>query len=138
MLLMKIRKIKPDGDDYALSVPLSILPGLNADFDGDILNLIGMLDKSISYMFRKFDPIERMIISRDSGLLNDYFSIVKGQLIDLYYFCTLGHMENDQKQTYPVRDNETGEIIWVESNEIKKYKSGKVLYSELPQYQGIA
>lgn len=35
MLLMKIRKIKPDGDDYALSVPLSILPGLNADFDGD-------------------------------------------------------------------------------------------------------
>lgn len=31
MLLMKVRKVKPDGDDYALSVPLSILPGLNAD-----------------------------------------------------------------------------------------------------------
>ena len=31
MLLMKVRQIKPDGDDYALSVPLSILPGLNAD-----------------------------------------------------------------------------------------------------------
>ena len=28
MLLMKVRKVKPDGDDYALSVPLSILPGL--------------------------------------------------------------------------------------------------------------
>ena len=35
MLLMKIRKVKPDGEDYILSVPLSILPGLNADFDGD-------------------------------------------------------------------------------------------------------
>ena len=31
MLLMKIRKVKPDGEDYILSVPLSILPGLNAD-----------------------------------------------------------------------------------------------------------
>lgn len=31
MLLMKVRKVKPDGNDYALSVPLSILPGLNAD-----------------------------------------------------------------------------------------------------------
>lgn len=27
MLLMKIRQVKPDGGDYALSVPLSILPG---------------------------------------------------------------------------------------------------------------
>ena len=35
MLLMKIRRVKPDGNDFILSVPLSILPGLNADFDGD-------------------------------------------------------------------------------------------------------
>ena len=47
-----------------------------------------MVDKSISYMFRKFDPISRMIISRDSGLINDYFSITKGQLIDLNFFAT--------------------------------------------------
>lgn len=36
MLLMNIRQVKPDGGDYSLSVPLSILPGLNADFDGDL------------------------------------------------------------------------------------------------------
>lgn len=126
MLLMKVRQIKPDGEDYALSVPLSILPGLNADFDGDILNLIGMVDKSISYMFRKFDPIRRMIISRDSGLLNEYFSITKGQLIDLSYFCTIGAMENDQPETYPVKDNETDEIHWVIETEIQNYKSGVV------------
>lgn len=125
MLLMKVRRIKPDGNDFALSVPLSILPGLNADFDGDILNIIGMMDKSISYMFKKFDPIKRMIISRDSGLLNDYFSITKGQLIDLYYFCTMGKMENDQPETYPVK-NDSGEIIYVEKSEIKKYSSGIV------------
>ena len=43
MLLMKIRQIKPDGNDYALSIPLSILPGLNADFDGD-----GVPNKDVS------------------------------------------------------------------------------------------
>ena len=102
------------------------LSGLNADFDGDILNIIGLVDKSISYMFRKFDPIKRMIISRDSNLLNEYFSITKGQLIDLYYFCTIGKKENDEPETYPVKDNETGEIIWVVEDEIKNYKSGLV------------
>lgn len=100
-------------------------------FDGDILNLIAMVDKSIAQIFRKFDPIRRMIISRDSGLLNEYFTIVKGQLIDLYYFCTIGEMENDEPETYPVRDNESNEIIWVEEKDIKNYKSGKIDLDEV-------
>jgi len=35
MLLMKIRNVKPDSNCFTMAVPLSILPGLNADFDGD-------------------------------------------------------------------------------------------------------
>ena len=89
MLLMDIRSVKKDITDYTLSVPLSILPGLNADFDGDILNMIAIVTDELKYAFRKFDPITRMIISRDSGFLNDYFTITKTQLIDLYYFCTI-------------------------------------------------
>lgn len=49
-------------------------------------------------MFRKFDPISRMIIDRDTGLLNDYFMIRKDQKIDLYYFCTIGETPNDQPE----------------------------------------
>lgn len=89
MLLMSIRDVKRSIDDYTLSVPLSVLPGLNADFDGDILNIIGMMTDELIHAFRKFDPVTRMIISRDNGLLNDYFTITKGQMIDLYYFCTI-------------------------------------------------
>jgi hypothetical protein len=147
MLLMKIRKVKAEGfipseanyvkdcenqgkmefaEDYALSVPLSILKGLNADFDGDILNIIGLVDPAIVYMFRKFDPIKRMIISRDDDLLNSYFSITNGQLIDLEFFATMGPQPNDEEETYPVKDNETGETIYVPKSEIKKYKSGIV------------
>lgn len=89
ILLMKIRSIKKDDMDFNLSVPLSILPGLNADFDGDILNMIAIINKEFIRMFRKFDPVKRMIISRDTGLLNEYFAIEKSQLIDLYHFATL-------------------------------------------------
>ena len=67
-----------------------------------------------------------MIISRDTGLLNEYFSITKGQLIDLYYFATIGKMENDEPETYPVLDNDTGEIIWVTEEEVNNYSSGIV------------
>lgn len=34
ILEMKIRKIKPDADDWTLAIPSAILPGLNADFQG--------------------------------------------------------------------------------------------------------
>ena len=89
ILLMKIRHVKPADTDYTLSVPLSILPGLNADFDGDILNIIGLMNDSMKRLFRKFDPVKRMFISRDSGKMNDLFTINKGLLVDAYRFCTI-------------------------------------------------
>ena len=58
-------------------------------FDGDILNIIGMMSEEMKYAFRKYDPVSRMIISRDSGLLNEYVTLVKGSIIDLYYFATV-------------------------------------------------
>ena len=104
MLLMKIRNIIPSDNDYNMGTPLGILRGLNADYDGDILNIIAMINKEIAHMFRKFDPIQRMIIARDTGLLNDYFNIEKSQLIDLNYFCNIGETKNDEVETYPVED----------------------------------
>ena len=47
MLLMKIKNISKDPDNFTLGIPFFILPGLNADFDGDILNLIAMMNKDI-------------------------------------------------------------------------------------------
>ena len=47
------------------------------------------MSEEMKYAFRKYDPVSRMIISRDSGLLNEYFTLVKGSIIDLYYFATV-------------------------------------------------
>ena len=60
----------------------------NITFDGDILNMICIIDPVIKDIFKKFDPIKYMIIGKDSGELNDYFTITKSQKIDLYYFAT--------------------------------------------------
>ena len=95
-------------------------------FDGDILNMIALFEEEMIHMFRKFDPIERYLMCRDDEGLNPYFSITKGQLIDLYYFCTMGKMENDEEQTYPVKENTGDNIIYVPKSEVKKYKSGIV------------
>jgi RNA polymerase rpb1, domain 2 len=89
LLFMKIRHVTRNPNQYTLSVPIAILTGLNADFDGDILNMILVTLEELKYLFRKFNPIERMIVSKDNGLLNDYFSITKGQLIDLFYFLEI-------------------------------------------------
>lgn len=89
MLLMRIGHIKKDMEDYTLSVPWSCLKGLNADFDGDILNIIAMMGDELVYAFRKYDPITRMMISRDNGLLNSYYALDKDPLINLYDFCTI-------------------------------------------------
>lgn len=97
---MDIKSVKPTDQNYALAVPLNILKGLNADFDGDVINIIGLETKEIRYIFRKFNPIEFMLIDRDTGMLNDYFTLDKGQNIDLTYFCTMGKLPNDRPEVY--------------------------------------
>ena len=62
---------------------------MNADFDGDIINVFAITQDEFKHMFRKFNPTERMLIDRATGLLNTYFALEKSQLIDLYYFATV-------------------------------------------------
>lgn len=110
MILVKIRKIKRSSSEYCLTVPITSLSGMNADFDGDILNIIGLIDPALVYMFRKFDPTSRMTIDRSTGLLNKNIALDKNQKIDYYYFCTVGETEFDQEEVYEdveyVYDNE--------------------------------
>ena len=93
---MTIRKVKRSDQDYTLSLPLSILPGFNADFDGDVLNNIGMMLKEIEHIFDKFNPITQMIIARDTGKLNPYYSLVKGTVVNIHYFAVIDIDEYDE------------------------------------------
>lgn len=63
ILLMNIRRVKPDPSDVTLSIPSAILPGLNADFDGDVLNTLGIEMEELSTFFDGFSP-KNMLINR--------------------------------------------------------------------------
>lgn len=88
ILLMKVVSIKNEyKDDYTMNLPIQILRVLNADFDGDILNIISLKTKKLIKAYDKtFNPKKNMFISRNDGLFNDDFNLLKDQLIGLYQF----------------------------------------------------
>ena len=97
LLRMKIRKVRTEERQLTLAVPLFVLDGMNADFDGDILNNIALVMDEFSDMFRKYDPLERYISSKIDGRIDKKYAISKGALIDLYYFMTFTEHESMDK-----------------------------------------
>lgn len=68
ILMMKVRKVKQDPNDLSLSIPSAILPGLNADFDGDVLNDLALTMEEFWEMFDQFSPTN-MLIDRTSSTI---------------------------------------------------------------------
>lgn len=68
---MKIRRVKPDSDDYSLAIPSAILPGLNADFDGDVLNTLALEMEEFWDLFDGFSPQHMLLNRTDSSLRYD-------------------------------------------------------------------
>jgi DNA-directed RNA polymerase, beta'' subunit/160 kD subunit len=91
ILEMKITKVKPSYDDLTISVPINVLPILAADFDGDSINALSLKDIYLKKAYNKFNPRTKMIISKNDGLFDNNFNLIKDQLICLHYFNTLGN-----------------------------------------------
>lgn len=87
-LCMKLVDVKKEyEEDYTMSIPIQVLKVLNADFDGDVLNNISLKTKKLARQFsRTFNPRKNMYVSRNDGLFNDDFNLLKDQLIGLYEF----------------------------------------------------
>lgn len=88
ILFMKIVDIKGEyKNDFTMSLPIQILSVLNADFDGDTLNILSLKTKELKKAYDKaFNPRKNLPISRNDGLFNNDFNLLKDQLIGLYEF----------------------------------------------------
>ncbi len=71
ILLMDIRKVKRDPSDVTLAIPSAILPGLNADFDGDVLNDLALTMEEFWELFEGFSPINMLINRTDETIKYD-------------------------------------------------------------------
>ena len=69
---MQMYCVKIYTKSYAMGLPLQILTPLNADFDGDVMNILWIInDEFFKYAKRVFNTRDAMFISRNNGYVNE-------------------------------------------------------------------
>ena len=87
-VVVRIVNVTPEMDDFTMGLPVSILTGMNADFDGDVLNIITLkLDSLIDQFYSSLNPRYNMFIDRNDGTYSTKTGLLKDQLIGLYAFA---------------------------------------------------
>lgn len=86
MICCKVKEIKTNYDDLCLELSASVLEALNADFDGDTLNIISLKSNEFKKKTKKiFNPRNTMFISKNDGYCQGH--LIKDQQIGLYNFA---------------------------------------------------
>lgn len=89
-LVMRVRDIIFDLSDYTMAIPNQVLKVLNADYDGDNLNIGSFKSADFAEAYEKiFNPRKNMFIDRNTGLFNNDMNLHKDQMIGLYEFCNI-------------------------------------------------
>lgn len=88
VLCVRIKDVTSgEGENYTMGMPEQILIVMNADFDGDVLNIISLKSKHLAKAYNKiFNPRFNLFISRNDGNFNTDMNLFKDQLIGLYQF----------------------------------------------------
>lgn len=69
--------------NYCMSIPLQVLVPLAADFDGDVLNIMHIINDVFLERTREvFNPRNAMYISRNDGMLNNSVLPQKDTLVN--------------------------------------------------------
>jgi hypothetical protein len=85
---MDVVNVKEDYDDLSAGLPIQCLSSLNADFDGDTLNIVELLSKEFKKKYGQvLSPRTGFLLSKNDGRLNSNFSLLKDQIIALHEFC---------------------------------------------------
>ena len=83
IMRMKIRKVKKSYFDLVINIPLNVCKAYAADFDGDALQSISLKDSELVDAYELYDPRTHMIISKNDGLFDENFNLIKDQVINL-------------------------------------------------------
>ncbi len=86
-MFMRIVKVKPSINDKTLTLPSNCLTSMNADFDGDILNMFRIFGSEFSKKFAKnMNPRYNLYISKMNGRVNRDTMPIKDEVIAFYTF----------------------------------------------------
>ena len=85
---MRVRAIN---DDYTMSMPLQVLKGLAADFDGDTLNIVYVPNYNfVENALEIFNPRNSMMISRNTGEVSTQTLPIKDTITNANNLINLG------------------------------------------------
>jgi len=87
---LRIGKVKKDIKDYTTSIHNNILPVLAADYDGDVLNIILMIDDKFGDWLTPLKP-SNLIIDVKTGHFNSSFSLKHDSITGLYTYLNQEH-----------------------------------------------
>jgi len=74
ILELEVARVKDNFNDLTISVSNNILTNLNADYDGDVLNIFALLTKEEKEYFKRLKP-SNLIIDKNNGKFDRGFSI---------------------------------------------------------------
>lgn len=98
--ILQLRCVKcTQNNSYACSIPHEILASMNADFDGDTLNILHIINKDfLIHSASLYNPRLAMQISNNDGMFNSQMQLQTDTLICLNTFNRLGiKMYTDEK-----------------------------------------
>ena len=92
-------------DDLTIRVPLQILPPLAADFDGDSLNVLYIINKAFyERCFQIFNPRNAMYISRNDGMMNSGVMVQRDTIINSNTLLYLGRGNYTEEDKAKIRE----------------------------------
>lgn len=89
IMKLNIVYVKKDIDDYTTSINNLILSIMGADYDGDVLNQVALLDETFKRYFEPFCP-SSLIFNSNNGKFNTRFSLDRDQILGLNNLLQLG------------------------------------------------
>lgn len=88
--MMKVANITDDIKNKTMTIPSNVLSGLNADFDGDVLNVFRIIGEYFAKEFSKsLNPRYNMYINRVDGKINMECVPFKDESAAFYQFNNL-------------------------------------------------
>lgn len=88
-LTQKIVRVKPSLEDKTLTMNTRICTTLNADFDGDQINIFRIIGSRIGNKFKKsMNPVRNLYINRINGRFNRDMANMKDEIVVYHEFMT--------------------------------------------------
>ena len=93
---------------YTMAVPLAILEGLAADFDGDTLNILLIINKDFETAANYvFNPRNAMYISKNDGMFNNSYNHKRDTIINMNTLVQLSRIYYTDDQISRIKQAQT-------------------------------